>query len=83
MDWSLLDSSIHNIPRQEYWSELPFPSPRDFPEPGMETVSSAFMQILYRWATGEAQIELLNSEYSADGNCIGKVHVFSVQNLLI
>ena len=49
----------------------------------METVSSAFMQIFYRWATWEAQIELLNSEYSADGNCIGKVHVFSVQNLLI
>ena len=86
MDCSLLDSSVHNISRQEYWSELPFPSPRDFLEPGMETVSSAFMQILYRWATGEAQIELLNSkisEYSADSNCIRKIHVFNVQNLLV
>ena len=26
--------------RQEYWSGLPFPSPEDLPEPGMELVSS-------------------------------------------
>ena len=25
--------------RQEYWSGLPFPSPGDLPDPGMETVS--------------------------------------------
>ena len=25
--------------RQEYWSELPFPSPRDLPGPGMESES--------------------------------------------
>ena len=24
--------------RQEYWSRLPFPSPRDLPEPGIELV---------------------------------------------
>ena len=24
------------FPRQEYWSELPFPSPEDFPDPGIE-----------------------------------------------
>src|SRR5574340_180405 len=27
------------FPRQEYWSGLPFPSPRDFPNPGIETAS--------------------------------------------
>ena len=27
--------------RQEYWSGLPFPSPGDFPDPGMEPVSPA------------------------------------------
>ena len=27
--------------RQEYWSGLPFPSPRYFPDPGMETRSPA------------------------------------------
>ena len=27
--------------RQEYWSGLPFPSPRDLPDPGMELTSPA------------------------------------------
>ncbi|ELR62335.1 hypothetical protein M91_01857, partial [Bos mutus] len=25
--------------RQEYWSELPFPTPGDLPDPGIEPVS--------------------------------------------
>ena len=29
------------FPRQEYWSGLPFPSPRDLPDPGIERVSPA------------------------------------------
>ena len=29
------------ISRQEYWSGLPFPSPGDLPDPGMETRSPA------------------------------------------
>ena len=29
------------FPRQEYWSELPFPPPGDIPDPGMEPVSPA------------------------------------------
>ena len=28
-------------PRQEYWSGLPFPSPGDLPDPGIEPGSSA------------------------------------------
>jgi len=27
--------------RQDYWSELPFPSPGDLPDPGIEPVSPA------------------------------------------
>ena len=27
------------FPKQEYWSELPFPSPVDLPDPGIEPVS--------------------------------------------
>ena len=27
--------------RQEYWSGLPFPSPEDLPDPGIEPVSPA------------------------------------------
>ena len=29
------------FPRQEHWSGLPFPSPRDLPDPGIEPVSPA------------------------------------------
>ena len=29
------------FPRQEHWSGLPFPSPGDLPDPGIEPVSSA------------------------------------------
>ena len=29
------------FPKQEYWSGLPFPSPEDIPNPGIEPVSSA------------------------------------------
>jgi len=36
MDCSLQGSSVHGIFRQEYWSRLPFPSPGDLPNPGIE-----------------------------------------------
>ena len=29
------------LARQEYWSELPFPSPEDLPHPGLEPTSPA------------------------------------------
>jgi len=31
--------------RPKYWSGLPFPSPRDLPDPGIETKSLAFANI--------------------------------------
>ena len=31
------------IPRQEYWSGLPFPSPGDLPDPGIEPTSPALV----------------------------------------
>ena len=32
--------------RQEYWSGLPFPSPRDLPNPGIEPGSPAFQAVI-------------------------------------
>ncbi|CAI9168615.1 unnamed protein product [Rangifer tarandus platyrhynchus] len=34
--------------RQEYWSGLPFSSPGDLPDPGVEPRSPALQQTLYR-----------------------------------
>ena len=39
MDYSLPDSLSMGFPRQEYWSELPFPIPGDLPDPGIKSVS--------------------------------------------
>ena len=52
-DWSLRGFSVHRIlqarilewastgfSRQEYWSGLPFPSPGDLPDPGIEPGSA-------------------------------------------
>ena len=39
MDFSPADSSVHVISKQEYWSELPFPPPRDLPDSGIEPTS--------------------------------------------
>ena len=36
VDYSQLGSCVHGIPRQEYWSGLPFPSPGDLPNPGIK-----------------------------------------------
>ena len=41
---SLPGSSIHGISRQEYWSGLPFPSPGDLPDPGIELRSPALQE---------------------------------------
>ena len=39
MDCSLPDFSVHGFSRQEYWSGLPYPPPRDLPDPGTEPTS--------------------------------------------
>ena len=41
MDCSLPDSSVMGFSRQEYWSGLPFPSPGNLPNPGIEPRSFA------------------------------------------
>ena len=38
--------------RQEYWSGLPFPSPGDLPDPGIEPRSPALQAILYQLIPG-------------------------------
>ena len=43
--------------RQEYWSALPFPSPGDLPDSGMEPGSPALeAEVLIIWVTREAQM---------------------------
>ena len=48
MDCSPLGSSVHGISRQEDWSGLPFPSPGDLPDPGVNPRLLRCRQILYQ-----------------------------------
>ena len=41
MACSLPGSSIHGIFQAKYWSGLPFPSPGDLPDPGIEPAATA------------------------------------------
>ena len=44
MDCSSLVSPLSmGFPRQEYWTGLSFPSPEDFPDPGIKPVSPALV----------------------------------------
>ena len=40
MDCSPKGLSVHGVFRQKYWSGLPFPPPRDLPDPGLEPTAS-------------------------------------------
>ena len=39
MDWGPPGSSVKRFSSQEYWSELPFPTPGDIPDPESEPES--------------------------------------------
>ena len=61
--WTVAHQTLLSMvfPRQEYWSELPFPSPGNPPNPGITPTSPAHVpcigrQILYHWTTREALI---------------------------
>jgi len=45
MDYSPPGSSFY--PRQEYWSGLPFHSPGDLPNPGIEPTSLALAGVFF------------------------------------
>ena len=45
VDCSLPGSSVHGILQARYWSGLPFPSPRDLPDPGIKPTSHAVFYI--------------------------------------
>ena len=46
------------FPRQEHWSGLPFPSPEDLPDPGIEFVSLASPALASRFSTTVPQGKL-------------------------
>ena len=67
MHCSLPSSSVYGFSRQESWSGLPFPPPRDLPDPGIKPtspVSCVGRWILYHWATWGAQLHSKTDVYN-------------------
>ena len=56
------------FPRQEYWGRLPFPSPGDLPDPGMEPtspLSPALASVFFTTsATWEAPLKRISESLS-------------------
>ena len=53
------------FPRQEYWSGLPFPSPGDLPDPGIEPASPALKVDSLPLSPQEALIKAARAHKSA------------------
>ena len=51
------------FPRQEYWSGLPFPSPRDLPNPGIETAGLMSSAMAGKFFTSESPEKPIYSSF--------------------
>ena len=51
IDSSLPDFFVHEFSRQEYWSGLPFPAPKDLPNLGIELASLVSPELADRFFT--------------------------------
>ena len=45
MDWNPPGSSVHGISQARILNELPYPSPGDLPNPGVELMPPAALQV--------------------------------------
>ena len=59
--------------RQEYWSELSFPSPGDLPDPGIEPMSLASPALAGRFFTVEPPGKPID-QYQNQASDIGTIH---------
>ena len=67
-DCSPPEFSAHGIPRQEYWSFLPYPTPGDLPDPGIESTSLASPALAGGFFTTSATWEALT--HNGSGNIL-------------
>ena len=87
-DSATLWTIVHQAPqsmgfsRQEYWSGLPFPSPGDLPNPGIEPRSPAYAGRCFNlWATRETQgIQEEESKSGQEGAYLGRrLQIYSLK----
>ena len=61
--------------RKEYWSELPFPSPEDLPDLGIETVSLESPAFFYHCATWETHSRLTETSQSPESEPLNAIAI--------
>ena len=70
------------FPRQEYWSGLPFSSPGDLPDPGIELVSPAQqVDFFYHWATKADQRLCYQKSNNLFGICEADTHEYTMEEI--
>ena len=70
--WTVASQTPLSItfPRQEFWSELPFPSPGDLPDPGIKPVSPTVAGRFF--ITEPSEKTILNTYFSLNSfSCLG------------
>jgi len=66
------------FPRQEYWSGLPFPPPRDLPDPGIELKSLVSPAMAGRFFTTAPLVKPKHKDWSSYSILGGGYTVFPI-----
>ena len=61
--WTVAHQTSLELSRPEYWIGLPFPTPWDFPDPGIEPVSLASPALAGRFFTTVAPFVIISEIY--------------------
>ena len=70
------------FPRQGYWSGLPFPSPGDLPQPGIEPRPSAEIQnLLNFYCRGQSSLEKTRKEYKSLSEVYALAHLKNIYKI--
>ena len=77
MDCSLPGSCVHGVLRQEYWNGLPFPSPGDHPNRGIEPRSLALQADFLPTAMREAPLKFDGTGSISCISLIMKLNIYS------
>ena len=83
MDYNLPDSSVQGILKEEYWSEFPFPSPGDLPDPGIKLGSPTLQVDSLPPEPPEKEENELNSQKTERVNGFKKVMLYTAYKGLI
>jgi len=77
MDCSSSVQEDRGFPRQEYWNGLPFPSPGDLPDPGIEPMFPAFQTDCF-WSEPPGNMQILCILYKG----LGHPRIFGSEGVL-